>query len=369
MKRWLRNGIAAALLAGAVCSVMGCGSPKKAEEPQKSQVTITDITGKEVTVSEPVKKIAVVPLPWASVVYALDGNADRLGAIHPGAMSAYKGQFLSKMDKTFGDADAKMINQDSSFNAESFADAGIDSAVLWYYQEKDAEKLKQIGIPAVMINNDSLDSMKKSFLIVGQLLGKEDDARELNAYYDNAYQKITSHADEVEKADKPTILFLRTSKLRLQGNDNFIHEAIRIGGGANPFSQDANTGNNKDIAMEEVYRIDPDIILLSNFDPFVPDDLYDNKIPGQDWSTVKAVKNHKVYKVPMGIYRWDAPGVETPLMMEWLAKLLQPEIFKDIDVKGDTKKFFKDFMNYNLSDSDMAQIFADEANKNSVPLP
>lgn len=158
---------------------------------------------------------------------------------------------------------------------------------------------------------------------------------------------------------------MKNSKLRLQGNNNFIHEAIQIGGGANPFEQEANTDSNKDISMEEVYRINPDIILLSNFDTFIPDDLYENRIPGQDWGTVKAVQNHHVYKVPMGIYRWDAPGVETPLMMKWLATLLQPKIFKDIDVRRDTKAFYKDFMHYDLSDEDLSMIFADKENQNS----
>lgn len=81
-----------------------------------------------------------------------------------------------------------------------------------------------------------------------------------------------------------------------------MHEAIRIGGGENPYEQIAlNGGSEQTIAMEEVYKLNPDIILLSNFDKFVPDDLYDNKIPGQDWSTVKAVQQKLVYKVPMGI--------------------------------------------------------------------
>lgn len=70
----------------------------------------------------------------------------------------------------------------------------------------------------------------------------------------------------------------------------------------------------------------------------------------------------------MGIYRWDAPGVETPLMMEWLAHVLQPELFKGLDVRADAKKFYEEFMHYNISEADMAQIFADEANKNSKPL-
>ena len=118
--------------------------------------------------------------------------------------------------------------------------------------------------------------------------------------------------------------------------------------------------------MEEIYKLNPDIIFLSNFDKFVPDDLYQNRIPGQDWSTIKAVKEHRVYKVPKGIYRWDAPGVETPLMMRWMAYMMQPEIFKDIDIRKETKAFYKDFIHYDASDEDLKQIFADEANHNSV---
>lgn len=364
MKKRMKYIIGSSFLALSLALVGGCGTADTPKVPTAAR-SITDITGREVKVPSEVKKVAAAPLPWASVVMALDGNSERLGAIHPGAMTAYRGHFLEKMDAHFGTVNDKMVGQDFSVNAESLAQAGIDSAVLWYYQEKDAEKLKQIGIPAVMINNDSVDTLKKSFLMVGELLGKEERAKELNAYYDNAYKEIKAHEAQVEQAKKPTILFLRNSKLRLQGNDNFIHEAIQIGGGENPFSQEANTGSSQEISMEEVYRINPDIILLSNFDNFVPHDLYENRIPGQDWSTVKAVQDHRVYKVPMGIYRWDAPGVETPLMMKWLAKLLQPDIFKDIDVRQDAKKFYKEFMHYEVSDTDMAMIFADEENAGS----
>lgn len=55
-------------------------------------------------------------------------------------------------------------------------------------------------------------------------------------------------------------------------------------------------------------------------------------------------------------------------MMRWLAHLLQPGIFKDINIRQDTRDFMKDFMNYDLSDEDLAVIFADEANKNSVKV-
>lgn len=369
MKSWKK--LTAAVLTGLLLLsvAVGCGNEGKNKNNAKQATKIvTDLKGRQVTVPQNVQHLAVVPIPWASVVYAIDGSSERLSAVHPGAMSAYTGKFLATKDKHFSQLDTKIIAQNFSLNIESAAQAGIDAAVLWQYQDKDAEKLAKVGIPTVLIYNDTVENLKKSFLIIGQLLGKEERAKQINNYYDTTTEKIMAKK-AWEQANKPKILFLRNSKLRLQGNDNFIHEAIRIGGGQNPYDQIALSGGSEQtIAMEEVYKLNPDIILLSNFDKFVPDDLYNNKIAGQDWSTVKAVQERRVYKVPMGIYRWDAPGVETPLMMEWLAHVLQPELFKDIDVRSDAKKFYESFMHYQISEADMAQIFADEANKNSRSL-
>lgn len=369
MKNWKKLTAAALTALALVGTLAGCGNnaDKKPDTKQATKI-VTDLKGREVSVPQDVKRIAVVPIPWASVVYAIDGSSERLAAIHAGAMSAYTGKFLETKDKHFAQLDTKIIAQNFSVNIESAAQAGIDTAILWQYQDKDAEKLTKVGIPTLLIYNDTVENLKKSFLIIGKLLGKEERAAKINEYYDTTNKKIIAKK-AWEKTDKPTVLFLRNAKLRLQGNDNFMHEAIRIGGGENPHEQIAlNGGSEQTIAMEEVYKLNPDIILLSNFDKFVPDDLYDNKIPGQDWSTVKAVQQKRVYKVPMGIYRWDAPGVETPLMMEWLAHVLQPELFKELDVRADAKKFYEEFMHYNISEADMAQIFADEANKNSKPL-
>ena len=362
---------AAVAMAGLVASfaLTGCGGTQKKDTAaaQKTQV-ITDVKGNQVTVPKDLKKLAVVPLPWASVVYALDGSSERIAAIHPGAMSAYKGSFFTKVDPHFGKLDSKLVNQNFTPNVEGMAQAGVQACLVWQYQDRDAAKLKQAGIAPVMIYNDTIENLKKSFRIVGKLLGKEDRAEKVIQYYDQSYNSILKHKDEVAKAKKPMILFLRNSKLRLQGNDNFMFEAIKIGGGRNPIDQSAmtNPNSNKELPMEEIYKLNPDIIFLSNFDKFVPDDLYQNRIPGQDWSTIKAVKEHRVYKVPKGIYRWDAPGVETPLMMRWMAYMMQPEIFKDIDIRKETKAFYKDFIHYDASDEDLKQIFADEANHNSV---
>lgn len=369
MKAWKKKLTATCLAVLTSLTLYGCNNKSSTATTQKNDKHIVvDIKGNQVEVPKNINKLGVVPMPWAYVVYAFDGNSERLAAIHPGTKGAYKGKFLEGKDKNFGKVDTSLINQNFSVNMEGMAGAGIEACLMWQYQEQDAKKLNAIGVKTILIYNDTVESLKDSFSIVGKLLNKEEKAQKLIAYYDSSYKSIIKHEVEVGMAKKPTVLFLRNAQLRLQGNDNFMHEALRIGGAYNPIEQSALDSNNKNISMEQVYRINPDIILLSNFDQFVPDDLYNNRLAGQDWSTVKAVKEKRVYKVPLGIYRWDAPGVETPLMMRWIAHVMQPGIFKEVNIRKETKEFYKDFLNMELTETDLAQIFADEANKNSKPL-
>lgn len=46
--------------------------------------------------------------------------------------------------------------------------------------------------------------------------------------------------------------------------------------------------------------MEPDVIILTNFTPTQPEDLYHNAVGGDDWSTVKAVQDKQVYKDASG---------------------------------------------------------------------
>ena len=66
--KYIQKAILFTALAGAIAVFGGCGSTENQQPaaPAKT-VTITDITGRQVEMPA-VKKMAVVPLPWASVV-------------------------------------------------------------------------------------------------------------------------------------------------------------------------------------------------------------------------------------------------------------------------------------------------------------
>ena len=198
-------------------------------------------------------------------------------------------------------------------------------------------EVKKIGVAPIMLKNSNMDELTSSLTVVGELLNKEEKAQSFIDCYKDIYKYITSKSDEIKNKEKQKVLYLRSSDLKVQGNDNFMKEVLEICGAENVAADVDST-----VTMEEVLKMDPDIIFLSDFDEFTPEDLYENKIDGQDWSNVSAVKNRRVYKTPLGVYRFDAPGVETPLMMLWMGKIISPDVFTEYEID-------KSFKSYNVA--------------------
>lgn len=328
----------------------------KSEDSAAAVRQVTDAAGNVVEIPADISRIAVTPIPWSSVIYAIDGTAERMVCIHPGAIKAYTGSFFETMAPDYAKLDTSCIGTDFSINMEEMVNKDIQAVVIWDYQTDEAKQLEELGIAPIMVKNETVEELQASFRAIGQLLGKEDKAQDFIDLYGDTYEKIQSYQERVAQAEKPKVLYLRTSELTLQGNDNFIKEALELSGAENVAAESV------DINMEEILELNPDIILLSWFDEFTPEDLYQNTIDGQDWSNVKAVQERQVYKTPIGIYRWDAPGVETPLMMMWLATMIQPEIFSDIDMEQEIQDYFQTYFALELTDADLDQILCTEMN-------
>lgn len=74
--------------------------------------------------------------------------------------------------------------------------------------------------------------------------------------------------------------------------------------------------------------------------------------------SVPAVQNGQVFVEPYGTYQWLVRSAEGALMPYFLAKITYPEVFKDLSVEEETKKFYKDMYNYDLNDEEVATIMA-----------
>ncbi len=106
---------------------------------------------------------------------------------------------------------------------------------------------------------------------------------------------------------------------------------------------------------------DPDVILLGNFDAAMPDDIYKDTV----WEAVSAVKSRRVYKAPLGGYRWDPPSQESPLMWKWLSRIAFPSD-QNAGLRDDIVSSYALLYDYKPSDAEMDDILWTGVNKASA---
>ena len=138
----------------------------------------------------------------------------------------------------------------------------------------------------------------------------------------------------------------------MAGANSYNDFYIKLVGGSNPpTGKDPLTGSGMvGVDIEQVLRWDPEVILLGNFDAAMPQDVYSDPV----WQNVAAVRSKRVYKVPLGGYRWDPPGQESPLMWHWLGDIAFPQ--QTSVVRGKASEYFRFLYNHELTNRELDKI-------------
>ena len=168
-------------------------------------------------------------------------------------------------------------------------------------------------------------------------------------------ERVKNLSDE-EKAEV-FFLFKYNDSAIVTAGDNFFGDWWADAIGAKNVAKELSGDNEQHVNIEQVYVWNPDTIFISNFTEAFPKDLYENTVGAYDWSGIKAVQNKNVFKMPLGIYRSYTPGADTPITLMWLAKNTYPQLFEDIDITSETKKYYKEVFGIELTDSQAKSIF------------
>ena len=325
--------------------------------------TVTDLTGKKVTIKDNPSRIAIVPIPWASLAYLVDGDSSKIIGMNPSSKEAYDISILKDLAPNMKKVNTAFVDSDFNINYEELALLKPDIVVVWDFQNDAIEKLAKLKIPAVAIKYGTLENVQEGIKLLGDILNRQEKAQKLINYHKDTNKYLASKTKKLENIKRKKILYLINPQLTVSSGNSVTNIMIDMAGGEN-VAKDITTGGSwSKVTMEQIIKWNPDIIILSNFDKILPEDIYNNKFEGQDWSKISAVKNKKVFKAPIGIYRWDAPSAETPLMIKWIAKVAAPEIFNDYDIRKDIKDFYLEFFNYKLSDEQLNFILNSKVNK------
>ena len=77
------------------------------------------------------------------------------------------------------------------------------------------------------------------------------------------------------------------------------------------------------------------------------------------------MKNKRVYRAPLGVYRWQVPCAESPLYWNYVAALAYPGKYQ-VDLKQLMRDNTKWIYNYDLTDDDISLILRCDINDGSA---
>jgi len=323
-------------------------------------IEVTDQNGMTATIKKNPERLVTTALPLPSI-YALTGAPiEYLVGVHPGSTSAIENSVMAAMyPELEGIADNFIEGTD--VNVEELLKLEPDVVLYWAEYLEQYEAMNNAGINAVGVKTqaqgDVLTTLESWLEIMGEIFGTTGNVDAVIDYGRKVEAEIAEKTAEIADEDKPKVLYLynhSSEDISVSGKEFYGDYWISAGGGINVAAE--LTGPTS-VNMEQIYEWDPDIILITTFTETMPDDLYNNTIDGQDWSQVSAVLNGKVYKEPLGVYRWFPPSGDAPLMLKWMAQTLNPDTF-DYDMKEEIRAYYEEFYNYPLEDDQIDGILS-----------
>lgn len=356
--------LALASMALAACSDNEATTSASGEEVETTaeEKIVIDQAGTEVTIPAEVNSIVSGGiLPYFHTWYVATNSAKEIVGMHPNSYNAAENSILSKMAPEILNADTSFV-QNGEMNVEELMKINPDVFFEIATDEKSIEQARAAGINTVAIKAidaaaaEPLATFNSWLKLTGEIASTTERADNFIEIGTDVQNEIYEKIDSLKAEEKPNALMLYqlSEQAITVGGKNFFGNQWLNATGANDVAENDVTGR-KDVNMEQIYNWNPEIIYITNFTEIQPEDLYNNTIPGQDWSEVEAVKNKQVYKIPLGIYRWFPPSGDAPLMLKWLANNNQPELF-NYDMNAEIKSYYKDFYGYDVTDEEVEQI-------------
>lgn len=350
----------AASAAALPISLSGCKSAA-GDAVFKGEHTITDDAGREIVVPTPDRLEKIFSTSGLAQLYLITLAPDLLGA----ASGTYTQEELRFLPKAYVEKDLTSLGatESGSLDVESLMVHGIQlvfsisSVALTQANIDEAINIQdRSGVPVVLIDGSS-DRIGKAYELIGSIIGREERAKELAAYCENAYNEVTAAVADIPEDERVKVYYAE-GPLGIQTEPaESQHAEAMVVAGANLVAKvdNFNAVGMADVSMESVVAWDPEVIIA--WDEELRGGA-DNRIrTHDDWSVIKAVKDGRVYTMPNTPFAWlDRPtACNRFLGMKWMANLLYPDRY-DIDMLEEGKKFYKLFLDVDVSDEDMRKI-------------
>ncbi len=325
--------------------------------------TFTDMDGHTVTIKKQVKTVYITGMtPLPAVYRYYKGSAEGLVAIPQDSKDMLSKSVFKDIFADLLTVPSDSANSGATVNVEAILKANPDVVFITGGYEDSYKALVNAGLTVVAFTTamtkdcNAMSTVEQWLQQIAKVFGDTDRSDALIKENNKALTEITNITKTIAEKDKPKaiiIFALSDNKMTVAGGGHYSDFWLGSTGAINAAAE---LDKIQPVNIEQIMKWNPDIIYITNFNTAMPEDIYNNKIKGFDWSEVKAVKNKQVYKIPLGSYRWYAPSLEGSLMLKWMAAKNHPKLFASTDIKKEFSGFFSSFYNWKLTDEQIAEM-------------
>ncbi len=342
----------------AVFFLSSCGKPLEAssdDAEMQSYHFVTNIDGTEMKIPEHVERIAAVYGPVYEICTAL-GAEERIVVAADVQFENFP--WALKILKRIGEL-PHLENVHSSVSFEELQKYSPD-LVLTFNRPNELSQLRRAGIAAVNgLTPRTLDDEKALVKVYADALGGNAPERAdlFTQFFDRKLQKITEKTSLLTEEEKPSVYYAGVDLLTTYGNQSDLVEAIEAAGGI-PVMKELNAGNHTAINYEQLASWNPDYIFIDHGgmnDRQTVEEILEGTEKNRRYQSISAVKNQQMYLVPSGTFYWDM-GIQKILLIEYMAEILHPDLFPDLDMKQELTEFYSIFFSYDLSADEAERI-------------
>ncbi|MEM9430829.1 MAG: ABC transporter substrate-binding protein [Pseudomonadota bacterium] len=327
-------------------------------------IEIVDQRERTVVLEEEAQRFVTIPIPAASMFVAVDGGTDRLVGMHQLSKTAIKGHILERFYPEALAIPSNITGKGFSFvpNVEELLALEPDLVFQWGHLNDDIiDPLVNAGLNVALIKIGQEAFTRKWLQMMGDVTGKADKAQAMIDWRDTVAAEVGAATEGIAEEDRPRTLYFMNylSSLRVAGGRSYNNFYIDLAGGRNVA---ADLGMFVEVGIEQIIAWDPEVILLNGFEAKLsPQDVYDNAL----LADVSAVQNRRVYKMPLGGYRWDPPNQESPLTWLWLSMVLHPDKF-DWNLSERINSNYQFIYGQGVTDEDVRSILRFDVNADAA---
>ena len=333
--------------------------------PAAAEITVTDLEGRRVTLEKPAERVLLGFYYEDFIAIVGPGAMDKVVALSTGPWRDWRPkQYEAYVAAIPSIADLPDVGttEGGTFSVEAAIAARPDLAILaaWQYRAlgEQVAALEQAGIPVVVVdyNAQTLEKHLQSTRVLGAVMGAGDRAERLATDYEAAIAETLKRVAAAGGSDKKVYVELAKKGAGEVGNsygNGMWGGVIDMVGGKNiAKGQVENWGP---LSPEYVLAQKPDVILLAGSEwvsspeavlvGFGADAALANERMGAyltrpGWGDLPAVEDGAVY----ALYHGGTRTLSDYVYVQYLAKILYPDAFADIDPAAELARYYEDWL-------------------------